>query len=304
MGEGIYYKLFTEDGERYNEWKANVNAKLLGMMAPHLSTNIPPALKAMFEYSYNIDLWRGTDIVEKMGKILPQDEGRYDKNVAEFYKIIGTATGASPKRLQKASENFITQSNPLVGLGYAIMDKVVNGFADLPEAQRSKFNSGKISDIPIAFFDKIKGRIYSVTDPKITYKKGKDIVDRINQEAGSKKQEVKAEMKTLVEKGASVKEMNEYLIKQDPIYRRAARDYTNMIRKEKLLKYPNNKDEYFDIMTGENAEAKAQIMYSYFPHLLMEGNEDLQHDLSELKLFGKDTKKYFIKYYKNKGIPK
>lgn len=304
MGEGIYYKLFTEDGERYDEWKSNVNAKFLGMMSPHLATNIPPALKAMIEYSYNLDLWRGTDIVEKMGKVLPEDEGRYDKNVAEFYKIIGTATGASPKRLQKASENFITQSNPLVGLGYAIMDKVVDGFTDLPESQRSKFNSGKISDVPVAFFDKIKGRIYSVTDPKVTYKKGKDIVDKINQEAGSKKQEVKAEMKTLIEKKASVKEMNEYLIKQEPIYRRAAKDYAVLLQKENNLKYPNNKDEYFDIMTGENAEAKAQIMYSYFPHLLMEGNEDLQHDLGMLKLFGADTKKYFIKYHKNKGIPK
>ena len=304
MGEGIYYKLFTEDGERYDEWKSNVNAKFLGMMSPHLATNIPPALKAMIEYSYNLDLWRGTDIVEKMGKVLPEDEGRYDKNVAEFYKIIGTATGASPKRLQKASENFITQSNPLVGLGYAIMDKVVNGFVDLPESQRSKFNSGKISDIPVAFFDKIKGRVYSVTDPKVTYKKGKDIVDKINQEAGSKKQEVKAEMRTLIEKKASVKEMNEYLIKQEPIYRRAAKDYAVLLQKENNLKYPNNKDEYFDIMTGENAEAKAQIMYSYFPHLLMEGNEDLQHDLGMLKLFGADTKKYFIKYHKNKGIPK
>jgi hypothetical protein len=304
IGEGMYYKIFVGDGERYNEWKSNVNAKFLGMMSPHLSTNIPPALKAMVEYSYNLDLWRGGKIVDKMGEILPKDEGKYDKNVAEFYKIIGSATGASPKRLQKASENFITQSNPLVGLGYSIADKVIDGFANLPESQRSKFNNGKISDIPVAFLDKIKGRVYSVTDPKITLKKGKDIIDRINQEAGSKKQEVKAEMRTLIEKGASTKEMNDYLIKQDPIYRRAAKDYAVLLQKEKTLKYPNNKDEYFDIMTGANAEAKAQIMYSYFPHLLMEGNEDLQHDLSELKLFGKDTKKYFIKYYKNKGIPK
>jgi hypothetical protein len=304
MGEGMYYKIFVGDGERYDEWKSNVNAKFLGMMSPNLSTNIPPAIKAMVEYSYNLDLWRGGKIVEKMGEILPEDEGRYDKNVSEFYKIIGTATGASPKRLQKASENFITQSNPLVGMGYSIMDKVVHGFANLPESERSKFNSGKISDIPVAFFDKIKGRVYSVTDPKITLNKGKDIIDKINQEAGSKKQEVKAEMRLLIENKASVKEMNDYLIKQDPIYRRSGRDYAKLLQDEKKLKYPNNKDEYFDIMTGANAEAKAQIIYAHFPHLFMEGNEDLKSDLKTLNLIGEDTKKYLTQYYKNKGIPK
>jgi len=300
----MYYKIFVDDGERYDEWKSNVNAKFLGMMSPNLSTNIPPAIKAMVEYSYNLDLWRGGKIIEKMGEILPEDEGRYDKNVSEFYKIIGTATGASPKRLQKASENFITQSNPLVGMGYSIMDKVVHEFANLPESERSKFNSGKISDIPVAFFDKIKGRVYSVTDPKITFKKGKDIIDKINQEAGSKKQEVKAEMRLLIENKASVKEMNDYLIKQDPIYRRSGRDYAKLLQDEKKLKYPNNKDEYFDIMTGANAEAKAQIIYAHFPHLFTEGNEDLKSDLKTLNLIGEDTKKYLTQYYKNKGIPK
>jgi len=304
MGEGMYYKIFVGDGERYDEWKSNVNAKFLGMMSPNLSTNIPPAIKAMVEYSYNLDLWRGGKIVEKMGEILPEDEGRYDKNVSEFYKIIGTATGASPKRLQKASENFITQSNPLVGMGYSIMDKVVHGFANMPESERSKFNSGNISDIPVAFLDKIKGRVYSVTDPKITLKKGKDIIDKINQEAGSKKQKVKAEMRLLIENKASVEEMNAYLIKQDPIYRRSGRDYAKLLQDEKKLKYPNNKDEYFDIMTGVNAEAKAQIIYAHFPHLFMEGNEDLKSDLKTLNLIGNDTKKYLIQYYKNKGIPK
>jgi hypothetical protein len=304
MGEGIYYKLFANDGNRYNEWKTNVNSKFLGMVTPNLATNIPPALKAMVEYSYNLDLWRGGSVSAQMGKILPEDEGRYDKNVAEFYKIIGSATGASPKRLQKASENFITQSNPLVGLGYSIADKVVNGFHELPESQRSKFNTGKFSDIPIAFLDKVKGRVKSVTDPKVTFKKGKDIIDKINQEAGSKKQEVKAEMRSLVEKKASVQEMNDYLIKQDPIYRRSGRDYVVLLQNEKKLKYPNNKDEYFDVMTGVNAEAKAQIIYAHFPHLLMEGNENLISDLKMLNLLGKDTKKYITEYYKNKGISK
>lgn len=304
MGEGIYYNLLSDDKARYDQWKSTVNAKFLDMFSSHLATNIPPALKALIEYNYNLDLWRGGKVAEKMGQILPEDEGRYDKNVAEFYKIIGSSLGASPKRLQKASENFITQSNPLVGAGYAMVDKMINNFQSLPESQRSKFDNGNISDIPVAFLDKISGRIYSVTDPKVTYKKGADVIERINQEAGSKKQEVKAEMRSLIEKNASVKEMNDYLIKQDPIYRRSAKDYAVMIQKEKMLKYPNNKDEYYDIMLGANAEAKAQIIYAYFPHLLMEGNENLRQDLSMLKLFSGDIKVYFNKYHKNKGIPK
>lgn len=304
MGEGIYYKIISQDEQRHNTWKAKVNAKFLNMFSTNLATNIPPALKALIEYSYNLDLWRGGKVYEKMGEVLPQDEGRYDKNVAEFYKIIGGATGMSPKRMQKSAENFITQSNPLVGIGYTIMDKMINQYQDIPESQRSKFDNGKISDIPVVLFDKIKGRIYSVTDPSVSFKKGNDIIDKISQEAGSKKMEVKAEMKLLIDKNASVNEMNAYIIKQDPIYRRVAKDYVTLVKKENLLKHPDNRDEYFDIMLGANSEAKAQIIYSYFPHLLMEGNEGLRHDLKMLNLYGEDTKRIFNQYHKNKGIPK
>lgn len=304
MGEGIYHQVIAQDEQRYNAWRAKVNSKFVNMFSANLATNIPPALKALVEYSYNLDLWRGGKVYEKMGEVLPQDEGRFDKNVAEFYKIIGSATGASPKRMQKAAENFITQSNPLVGVGYSLVDKMINQYQSLPESQRSKFDNGQISDIPVALFDKIKGRVYSVTDPKVTFKNNSDVIDKINQEAGSKKMEVKAEMKLLIEKNASAEEMNAYLVKQEPIYRRAARDYAILLKKESLLKHPTNKDEYFDIMLGANAEAKAQIMYAYFPHLLMEGNDGLRHDLKMLNLYGEDTKRIFNEYHKNKGIPK
>jgi hypothetical protein len=304
MGEGIYHQIISQDEQRYDAWKTKVNAKFVNMFSSNLATNIPPALKALIEYSYNLDLWRGGKIYEKMGQVLPQDEGRYDKNVAEFYKIIGSATGKSPKRMQKAAENFITQSNPLVGVGYTLMDKMINQYQVMPESERSKFNNGKISDIPVALFDKIAGRAYSVTDPSVKFKKNSDVIDKINQEAGSKKMEVKAEMKLLIDKNASLSEMNTYLSKQDPIYRRVAKDYAILIKKDNLLKYPSNKDEYFDIMMGANSEAKAQIMYSYFPHLLMDGNQDLRHDLKMLNLYGEDTKRLFNQYYKNKGIPK
>ena len=303
IGEGIYYQL-EGDKREVDEWKIKANAKFLDMFSTNLSTNIPPALKAMIEYSYNLDLWRNKDITSQLGKVLPQDEGKFDKNVAEFYKIIGSATGASPIRLQKASENFITQSNPIVGLGYALMDKSINAYTNMPESQRSKFDKGNISDIPVAIFDKVIGRIASVTDPKVTYSKANEIIDKINQTAGSKKQEVKAEMKLLVEKNASVADLNKFLLTQDPIYRRVALEYREMLQNQKALNYPNNKGEYFDVMTGENAEAKAQILYAYFPYLLEPGNEKLQSDLKRLKLYGDDTKIYFNKYVKNKGIPK
>lgn len=303
IGEGIYYQINGEQRE-IDEWKIKANAKFLDMFSANLSTNIPPALKAMIEYSYNLDLWRNKDITSQLGKVLPQDEGKFDKNVAEFYKIIGSSTGASPIRLQKASENFITQSNPLVGLGYALMDKSINAFTNMPESQRSKFDKGQISDIPVAFFDKVIGRVASVTDPKITYSKANEIIDKINQTAGSKKQEVKAEMKLLVEKNASVADLNKFLVTQDPIYRRVALEYREMLQNQKALNFPNNKGEYFDVMTGENAEAKAQILYAYFPYLLEKGNEKLQADLTRLKLYSNDTKVYFNKYVKDKGIKK
>ena len=125
-----------------------------------------------------------------------------------------------------------------------------------------------------------------------------------SEEAGSKKQEVKAEMKLLVEKNASVADLNKFLVTQDPIYRRVALEYREMLQNQKALNFPDNKGEYFDVMTGENAEAKAQILYAYFPYLLEKGNEKLQADLTRLKLYSNDTKVYFNKYVKDKGIKK
>jgi hypothetical protein len=302
IGEGIYYQAILGEKQKTDEWKIAKRAQYLSTFDLTLPSNIPPALKAMVEYKYNLDLWRNKDITKQLGEVLPQDEGRYNPSVASFYKIIGSSAGMSPIRLQKASENFITQSNPLVGLGYSLMDKMVNNYANLPESQRSKYDKGNISDIPVAAFDKIAGRLYSKTDPSVTYTKGKDIIDRINQTAGSKKQEVKAEMKLLVEKNASVQELNAFLIKQDPIYRKAAFEYREMLQKRASLNYPDFQEKYYDIMLGQNAEAKAQIVYTYFPYILNKGNEKLIQDLNKLNLVGQDTKVYLNKYVKDKGI--
>lgn len=302
IGEGIYYQAILGEKQKTDEWKIEKRAQYLSSFDLKLPSNIPPALKAMVEYKYNLDLWRNKDITKQLGDVLPQDEGRYNPSVASFYKIIGSSTGVSPIRLQKASENFITQSNPLVGIGYSLMDKMVNNYANLPESQRSKYDKGNISDIPLAAFDKIAGRLYSKTDPTVTYTKGKDIIDRINQTAGSKKQEAKAEMKLLVEKKASVAELNEFLIKQDPIYRKAAVEYRDMLQKKAKLNYPDFQEKYYDIMLGQNAEAKAQIVYTYFPYILNKGNEKLVKDLNELNLVGKDTEVYLNKYVNEKGI--
>jgi hypothetical protein len=302
IGEGIYYQAILGEKQKTDEWKIAKRAQYLSSFDLKLPSNIPPALKAMVEYKYNLDLWRNKDITKQLGDVLPQDEGRYNPSVASFYKIIGSSTGMSPIRLQKASENFITQSNPLVGLGYSLMDKMVNNYTNLPESQRSKYDKGNISDIPLAAFDKIAGRLYSKTDPTVTYTKGKDIIDRINQTAGSKKQEAKAEMKLLVEKKASVAELNAFLIKQDPIYRKAAVEYRDMLQKKAKLNYPDFQEKYYDIMLGQNAEAKAQIVYTYFPYILNKGNEKLVQDLNELNLVSKDTKVYLNKYVNEKGI--
>jgi len=302
IGEGIYYQAILGEKQKTDEWKIAKRAQYLSSFDLKLPSNIPPALKAMVEYKYNLDLWRNKDITKQLGDVLPQDEGRYNPSVASFYKIIGSSTGMSPIRLQKASENFITQSNPLVGIGYSLMDKMVNNYANLPESQRSKYDKGNISDIPLAAFDKIAGRLYSKTDPTVTYTKGKDIIDRINQTAGSKKQEAKAEMKLLVEKKASIAELNAFLIKQDPIYRKAAVEYRDMLQKKAKLNYPDFQEKYYDIMLGQNAEAKAQIVYTYFPYILNKGNEKLVQDLNELNLVGKDTKVYLNRYVSEKGI--
>jgi hypothetical protein len=184
------------------------------------------------------------------------------------------------------------------------MDKSINAFTNMPESQRSKFDKGQISDIPVAFLDKVAGRVYSVTDPKVTYAKSNEIIDKINQTAGSKKQEIKAEIKLLVEKNAPAAELNKFLLKQDPMYVLAAVEYRKMLLTQKTLNFPNNKGEYFDVMTAENAEAKAQILYAHFPYLLEKGNEKLLADIVRLKLLPRNSMVYFNKYTKDKGIKK
>jgi hypothetical protein len=88
------------------------------------------------------------------------------------------------------------------------------------------------------------------------------------------------------------------------MYVLAAVEYRKMLLTQKSLNFPNNKGEYFDVMTAENAEAKAQILYAHFPYLLEKGNEKLLADIVRLKLLPRNSMVYFNKYTKDKGIKK
>jgi len=68
-----------------------------------------------------IDGYTGNVLDWDRGKIPEELEGRYNKNVEQFYKEIGDQVGYSPVRMKSAVESFITtpSTNPYVGLGYA-----------------------------------------------------------------------------------------------------------------------------------------------------------------------------------------
>lgn len=79
-----------------------------------------PAVDALVA-TMGIDSYTGNVLDWERGNIPPELEGRYNKNVEEFYKKIGDFASVSPIRMKSAVESFITtpSTNPYVGFGYA-----------------------------------------------------------------------------------------------------------------------------------------------------------------------------------------
>jgi hypothetical protein len=305
MAEGMYYNMkYGENSPQKANFRLGVMDKMsrIAKSEGSVLNNLPPVIKGLAEYNFNQDFYRGGVITKELGTVLPQDEGMTNKDVAMFYKVIGQSTGLSPIRMKKATEDVFAPSNPIIPFSYAILDKVAESFGNLDEKHRSKFNSGKYSDIPLAFMDKIVGRVYSTTDPNIKLSNNQELVDKINQEMGSKKQDVRSEMKYLIESKAPISKVNSYISTLDAPYQRLASDSYNTLVKKESVFIKSNLDEYMNIQFAANAEAKARLLYAYFPNIYQEGNEKLYSDLKNLQLFDKSTKAYYDKYYKDKGI--
>lgn len=301
MGEGIYYKTFGEGDKTPSQRKVDALNDLYDgfkqLVTSNVSGQMPPLLKSYLEYKFNLDMWRGQTLVNNIGKILPEDEGRFDEKVSVFNKAIGKATGLSPKRLQKVEENFFVPTNFITSTAYAMLDKSINAVTDVPKSQQSKYGGNNIIS---TFADSFVRRIYTKTDPKVTFDKNEGEVDKINQEAGSKRQEIKAEIKQMFEDKEPVSKFKEYINGLPDEYKKSAIDGYKLMSKQESVFYKNNMSEYMDIKFAQNAEAKAKVMYLYFPALRQD--KELQRDIKRLGLAGDDVIRIFKKYEKEGQI--
>ena len=167
-----------------------------------------PVYAAFSAYESNYDLFREQMISLDKGKVLPQDEGLFDKNVPYFYKAIGAATGMSPKRMQVATEKVITSpySSMVVGMSYALLNESARLMWE-PNVSYSDKESLKRSETYMKdTWDGIlrAGQIGSTSPDWKMYNKAEEI-DKINQESGSRRADLKNSAFTYADKYKTAK---------------------------------------------------------------------------------------------------
>jgi len=167
-----------------------------------------PVYAAFSAYESNYDLFREQMISLDKGKVLPQDEGLFDKNVPYFYKAIGTATGMSPKRMQVATEKVITSpySSMVVGMSYSLLNESARLMWE-PNVSYSDKESLKRSETYMKdTWDGIlrAGQIGSTSPDWEMYNKAEEI-DKINQESGSRRADLKNSAFTYADKYKTAK---------------------------------------------------------------------------------------------------
>ena len=167
-----------------------------------------PVYAAFSAYESNYDLFREQMISLDKGKVLPQDEGLFDKNVPYFYKAIGAATGMSPKRMQVATEKVITSpySSMVVGMSYSLLNESARLMWE-PNVSYSDKESLKRSETYMKdTWDGIlrAGQIGSTSPDWKMYNKAEEI-DKINQESGSRRADLKNSAFTYADKYKTAK---------------------------------------------------------------------------------------------------
>lgn len=171
-----------------------------------------PVYAAFSAYESNYDLFREQMISLDKGKVVPQDEGLFDKNVPYFYKAIGAATGMSPKRMQVATEKIITSpySSMVVGMSYTLLNESARLMWE-PNVSYSDKESLKRSETYMKdTWDGIlrAGQIGSTSPDWKMYNKAEE-VDRINQESGSRRADLKNAALTYADKYKTAKNESE-----------------------------------------------------------------------------------------------
>jgi hypothetical protein len=319
QAEGIYYRSVDGKEKELEAWKADRLQKSLSVLLPSRSSFLPPAYKAYSEYTNNIDLWRKRPVYNGP-KVEEFQEGANDKRVTEFLKVLAAATstttnvrgteyktgGISPIRAQKALEDILPPSNPLVQMGYSLMDKSINTFSigNLRPEQRSKFETGNLTDIPMSFLGAIKNRAVDVTDPKISFKNSlAESFDAIQKAENYKYQVVKKQISLAVESGKSFNAIGKIVNENGQEYLNGAVKYYTFLNSKKTINYPQFENEYSQIMFEKSPVTQGKMIYQLNQDLLAPNKSQesvkLLKDLITLKMWDKSVTPYYMEAYDN-----
>lgn len=293
LAEAAWKKL---NGEEYtiSDAKIDMYQRVLKMFVPKFDSQVfPPALRSLMEYKTNTDLWRDIPITNDFGRVSVSSEGKEDKNVYDFYQIIGKALDMSPARTQKAVENFIVPSNPLSALGHTLADKIVNGLFDIPEKEKSKASKESLSNVALTPLSQIARRVYKTTDPEKDFSNDREQVNKIILEEGDSKKEIKSTIKFMVENNKSIKELNDYVntLQDDSDKRTAKNTYEGLMIKNNLG-FKDNYSDYMSVKYAGSPRVKAKLLHYYYPFLADENNpatKTIMKDLGMLKILSPEV---------------
>ena len=294
VARSVYYNSMGKKDPMLTEEKISrvyesmKDALPVGLSIRDILNRMPPSISGANKYITNYDSYRRSVISPdtEFGKILPKDEGLYDKSIPYFFKAIGQVTGASPRRLKAATETIVTSpsTNGLVAVGYSIGDFVANMLYKPSEKQESMYN-GSVMEALTGIKESAQRRVIrsirpnwkdtsmdkaadiEMTEGSVRYRI-KKITDQFAKEKD--KEEFKEFLKT-VDNPADVK----YAIDR---YMKISTTDLSQVKKASYI---------LDVMYARDPEAQAKIFAHYFGKPDFTSKETLRPTIEQLKYMEK-----------------
>ena len=294
VSRSIYYNAMGKKDPMLTEEKISrvyesmKDALPIGLSIRDILNRMPPTISGSNKYITNYDTFRRSVISPdtEFGKILPKDEGLYDKSIPYFFKAIGQVTGLSPRRLKAATETIVTSpsTNGLVAVGYSIGDFVANMLYKPDDKQESMYN-GSVLEALTGIKESAQRRVIRSVRPnwkdtsmdkasEIEMTEGsaryriKKITDQFAKEKD--KEEFKEFLKT-VDNPADVK----YAIDR---YMKISTTDLSQVKKASYI---------LDVMYARDPEAQAKIFVHYFGEPDFTSKETLRPTIEQLKYMEK-----------------
>jgi len=296
IAEGVYLKEILQDPKRIEKWQKRTKfiqlpeGKIEQQVLSVISPLMPPVLKGILEYGTNYDFWREKEIVKQYEnrQTSPFKEGVKNKNVAEFWKVIagtemGKGMGLSPIKLQKLADDMLPLTNPLISMGYSLLDKSVNQFTDVPESYRSKFNKENTwTAVPSSIVDGVKNRFQGTTDPNKNFE-NKEYA-KIKMEENDRLFDIHDKVNSMIDSGASLHDIRVYAKSQGREYVQGIQNYAMNLMKKDRIQYKIYEPDYFAMVFAPDARAKAEIMIEF----------EKTNEIPNMELYRKDLRRFGI----------